>query len=124
MNPQTASPIPSTTFPVAAQLTVVTFPHDLGVIQMTTVAALATAGDSPQHVHQSSLGRRVKDQAVVLAATHESTRLLLVVGQPLGQETHLTVSMSAAQTDPAEILCQDQVPLLIQRLCAEVGATV
>ena len=61
---------------------------------------------------------------MVLAAAHESTRLLFVVGQPLGQEAHLTVRMSAAQADPAEILCQDQVPLLIQQLCVEVGTTV
>ena len=66
----------------------------------------------------------MKNQAVILAAAHESTRLLFVVGQPLGQETHLTVSMSAAQTDPAEVFRQNQVPLFIQQLRAEIATTV
>ena len=66
----------------------------------------------------------MEDQAVVLTAAHESTRLLFVVGQPLCQKAHLTVSMSASQTNPTEILCQNQVPFFIQRLCAEVGTMV
>ena len=91
---------------------------------MTAEVALATTGNSPQHIYQHSLRRGVKNQAVILAAAHESTRLLFVVGQPLGQETHLTVSMSAAQTDLAEVFRQNQVPLFIQQLRAEIATTV
>ena len=103
-------------FPVAF----VALRRDLEV--MTMGAALGAV--DPQRVHKRPLGGRVESQAVVLVASHEAARLFFVVRQPLCQETRLTVSMSASQTNPAKIFAQHKIPLLIQRLRAKVGTTV
>ena len=64
----------------------------------------------------------MENQAVILATPHEPAGLLLVVGQPLSQETRLTDRMPATQTDPTQILLDDNVLLLIQQLWTKIRA--